>query len=101
LSTRQHLLEEINDVLALVMEFLHGGSINKTYPEPLFIYLSTVQLRGSEKKDFICTLPDEIQSLKDGIQSKQQEIDQQSQRIVNQILEISQVNQERISYNPV
>lgn len=78
------------------MGFLHGGSINKTYPEPLFIYLSTVQLRGSQEKDSFCTLPDEIQSLRDGIQSKQQKIDQQSQRIVNQILEISQVNQKPI-----
>lgn len=37
-------------------------------------------------------LPDEIQRLKDSVQVKQEEMGQQSQRIIDQILEISEVN---------
>ena len=106
-STRKQLLEEIKDVLSSIAEFLHGGSINKTYPKAnqnklpfffFFICLSTAQLRGSEENDSFCTLPGEIRNLRDGIQSKQQEIDKQSQRIVDQIFEISQVNRKPILY---
>lgn len=60
--------------------------------------MSTAQLRGSEESDSFCTLPGEIQNLRDGIQTKQQEIDKLSQRIIDQILEISQVNRKPLSY---
>lgn len=54
--------------------------------------LFPAQLRGSEGNNSYCTLPNEVRNFKDGIQSKQQEINEQSQRILDQILEISQVN---------
>ena len=91
-STRQRLLEEINDVLSSMMEFLRGGRFIPRSIKPLFIRLFTAQLSGSVETDSFGILPDEIQTLKDGIQSKQREIDEQSQRIINQILEISLVN---------
>ncbi|KAF8817524.1 hypothetical protein BYT27DRAFT_7199055 [Phlegmacium glaucopus] len=75
-STRQRLLEEINDVLSSITEFIHGA-----------------QLCGSEENDLYCTLPEKVRNLKDGIQSKQQEINQRSQRILDQMLEISQIRE--------
>ena len=65
-----------------------------------FICLSTAPLRGSDENDSFCTLPGEIQNLRDGIQSKQEEIDKLSQRIIDQILEISQVNWKLYRTNP-
>ena len=100
-STRKQLLEEIKDVLSSIAEFLHGGSIYKTYPkanQTNSLFFPTAQLRGSEENDSFCTLPGEIRNLRDGIQSKQQEIDKQSQRIVDQIFEISQVNRKPVLY---
>lgn len=62
--------------------------------------LSTAPLRGSGGNDSFCTLPGEIQNLRDGIQLKQQEIDKRYQRIIDQILEISQVNRNPYHSNP-
>ena len=53
------------------------------------MFFITAEL-GSNDSDWTL-LPEEIQHLKDGIQSKQQEMDQRSQRVIDRILEISQV----------